>query len=319
MKIANMTETSPDVIKDVEAVMRQKLAMVASQDYAAAGGVKGLADLLNSADRGTERNVIDTLAERDAQLAEEIRMLLFVFEDIIKLDDRSVQLVLKDVDQKDLAMALRGVSEEVKREDPHEHVAARRGDAGRGDRVPATAAAQRGRGGAGAHRGVHSPSRGRRGDHHRARRRRGDARTLSSVAAEADAFSFDQLPPEPAGARASVAPRDAESIAEEALARARAEADDVRHQARQDGHRRATPPGMEPRARSSSRPPPRSPRRWSPCRRAAPSWPSRWRSALWSSRCRSPRRWWPARWTCSRSAWWTWCAARCAAWWTASA
>jgi flagellar motor switch protein FliG len=114
MKIANMTETSPDVIKDVEAVMRQKLAMVASQDYAAAGGVKGLADLLNSADRGTERNVIDTLAERDAQLAEEIRMLLFVFEDIIKLDDRSVQLVLKDVDQKDLAMALRGVSEEVK-------------------------------------------------------------------------------------------------------------------------------------------------------------------------------------------------------------
>jgi flagellar motor switch protein FliG len=114
MKIANMTETSPDVIKDVETVIRQKLAMVASQDYAAAGGVKGLADILNSADRGTERNVIDTLAEKDAQLAEEIKMLLFVFEDIVKLDDRSVQLVLKDVAQKDLAMALRGVSEEVK-------------------------------------------------------------------------------------------------------------------------------------------------------------------------------------------------------------
>jgi flagellar motor switch protein FliG len=114
MKIAAMTETSPDVIKDVEAVMRQKLAMVTSQDYAAAGGVKGLADILNSADRGTERNVIETIAEKDAQLAEEIRMLLFVFEDITKLDDRAVQLVLKDVDQKDLAMALRGVSEEVK-------------------------------------------------------------------------------------------------------------------------------------------------------------------------------------------------------------
>ena len=68
---------------------------------------------------------------------------------------------------------------------------------------------------------------------------------MSSVAAEADAFSFDQLPPEPAGARASVAPRDAESIAEEVLARARAEADDVRHQARQDGHREGYAAGME--------------------------------------------------------------------------
>src|SRR6185312_9483632 len=90
MRIATMSETSPDVIKDVEEVIRRKLALVASQDYAAAGGVKGLADMLNSADRGTERNVIDTLAERDPQLAEEIRMLLFVFEDIIKLDGRSV-------------------------------------------------------------------------------------------------------------------------------------------------------------------------------------------------------------------------------------
>src|SRR6185437_713872 len=82
MRIATMSETSPDVIKDVEEVIRRKLALVASQDYAAAGGVKGLADILNSADRGTERNVIDTLAEKDAQLAEEIKMLLFVFEEM---------------------------------------------------------------------------------------------------------------------------------------------------------------------------------------------------------------------------------------------
>src|ERR671934_490812 len=114
MKIANMSETSPDVIKDVEAVMRQKLALVTSEDYSASGGVKGLADILNSADRATERNVIETLAQKDAQLAEEIRMLLFVFEDIVKLDDRSVQILLKEVDQKDLALALRGVSEEVR-------------------------------------------------------------------------------------------------------------------------------------------------------------------------------------------------------------
>ncbi|HEY2602597.1 MAG TPA: flagellar motor switch protein FliG [Thermoleophilaceae bacterium] len=114
MKIAEMSETNPDVIKDVEAVMRNKLALVKSEDYAASGGVKGLADILNSADRATERNVIETLGQKDAQLAEEIRMLLFVFEDIVKLDDRGVQLVLKDVDQKDLALALRGVSDEVK-------------------------------------------------------------------------------------------------------------------------------------------------------------------------------------------------------------
>jgi flagellar motor switch protein FliG len=114
VRIASMSETNPEVIKDVEAVMRQKLALVKSEDYSASGGVKGLADILNSADRATERNVIETLAQSDAQLAEEIRMLLFVFEDIVKLDDRGVQLVLKDVDQKDLAMALRGVSEEVK-------------------------------------------------------------------------------------------------------------------------------------------------------------------------------------------------------------
>jgi flagellar motor switch protein FliG len=115
VKIAEMSETSPDVIKDVEAVMRNKLSLVKSEDYSASGGVKGLADILNSADRATERNVIETLAEKDSQLAEEIRMLLFVFEDIVKIDDRGVQLVLKDVDQKDLALALRGVSEEVKK------------------------------------------------------------------------------------------------------------------------------------------------------------------------------------------------------------
>src|SRR3954453_23031033 len=114
VRIAAMSETNPEVIKDVEAVMRQKLALVKSEDYSASGGVKGLAEILNSADRATERNVIETLAQSDAQLAEEIRMLLFVFEDIVKLDARGVQLGLKDVDQKDLAMALRGVSEEVK-------------------------------------------------------------------------------------------------------------------------------------------------------------------------------------------------------------
>jgi flagellar motor switch protein FliG len=114
IRIATMNETSPDVIKEVEAVMRQKLANVISQEYASAGGVGVLAEILNRSDRSTERNVLDQLAENDATLADEIRMMLFVFEDIVKLDDRSVQLLLKEIDQKDLALALRGVTPEVK-------------------------------------------------------------------------------------------------------------------------------------------------------------------------------------------------------------
>jgi flagellar motor switch protein FliG len=114
MRIATMSDTRPEVIKDVEEVLRQKLSNVISQDYAASGGVEPLADILNNTDRTTERNVLDKLAEFDAELADEIRMLLFVFEDIVKLDDRAVQLVLKEVEQKDLVLALRGVPEEVK-------------------------------------------------------------------------------------------------------------------------------------------------------------------------------------------------------------
>ena len=114
VRIARMGETSPAVVKQVEAVMRQKLASVVQQEYSAAGGVKSLAEILNHADRPTERNVLDSLTEADEELAAEVRRLLFVFEDVIKLDDRSIQLVLREADQKDLALALRGVSEEVK-------------------------------------------------------------------------------------------------------------------------------------------------------------------------------------------------------------
>src|SRR5215204_566323 len=114
VRIATMNETSPEVIKDVEAVLRQKLSSVISQEYAASGGVKPLADILNSADRSTERNVLDRLSELDDELAEEVRSLLFVFDDVVKIDNRGMQLVLKEVDQKDLALALRGVSDDVK-------------------------------------------------------------------------------------------------------------------------------------------------------------------------------------------------------------
>jgi flagellar motor switch protein FliG len=114
LRIARMGETSPDVVKQVESVIRQKLASVVQQEYSVAGGVKSLADILNNADRSTERNVLDTLSETDEELASEVRRLLFVFEDVAKLEDRAIQLVLREADQKDLALALRGVSDEVK-------------------------------------------------------------------------------------------------------------------------------------------------------------------------------------------------------------
>ena len=91
---------------------------VVQQEYSTAGGVKSLAEILNHADRTTERNVLDSLTEADEELAAEVRRLLFVFEDIVKLDDRAIQLVLREADQKDLALALRGVSDEVKDADP---------------------------------------------------------------------------------------------------------------------------------------------------------------------------------------------------------
>src|SRR5919201_563804 len=114
LRVGTMTEISPDVTRDVEAVLRQKLSNVVTQEYSSAGGVKSLAEILNHSDRTTERNVLDSLAERYAELADEVRMLLFTFEDIVKLDDRSIQLVLKGVDAKDLGLALRGVNEETK-------------------------------------------------------------------------------------------------------------------------------------------------------------------------------------------------------------
>jgi flagellar motor switch protein FliG len=109
-----MSETSPDVVKQVEAVMKAKLANVVQQEYSAAGGIKSLADILNNADRSTERNVLDKITETDESLGAEVRRLLFVFEDITKLDDRSIQLILREADQKDLALALRGVADDVK-------------------------------------------------------------------------------------------------------------------------------------------------------------------------------------------------------------
>ena len=114
LRIARMSETSPDVVRQIESVMRGKLATVVQHEFSGAGGVKSLAEILNHADRSTERNVLDTLAQSDEELSAEVRRLLFVFEDINKLDDRAIQMILREADQKDLALALRGVKDDVK-------------------------------------------------------------------------------------------------------------------------------------------------------------------------------------------------------------
>jgi flagellar motor switch protein FliG len=115
MRIAEMGQTAPDIVKEIAQVMREKLETVLqTAEYAAAGGAPALAEILNNSDRTTERNILEHLAETNPELAEEVRALLFVFEDILKLDDRSVQLVLKEVETKDVALALRGSSDEVR-------------------------------------------------------------------------------------------------------------------------------------------------------------------------------------------------------------
>jgi flagellar motor switch protein FliG len=114
LRIARMGETSPKTIQQVEDVIRQKLVSVVQQEYSAAGGSKALAEILGHADRPTERNVLDTLAATDQELAEEVRRMLFVFEDIVKLEERAIQQVLREADQKDLVLALRGAPDDVK-------------------------------------------------------------------------------------------------------------------------------------------------------------------------------------------------------------
>ncbi len=114
MRIATMEDTNPGVVEDVERGLRLKLSNVLTQEFSQAGGVDSLAELLNRAGRSTERTVLEAIAETDGELADEIRQKLFTFDDIVVLSDRDIQLLLREVDQKDLGLALRGVNDEVK-------------------------------------------------------------------------------------------------------------------------------------------------------------------------------------------------------------
>jgi len=112
-RIAVMDRTSPDVIKEVENVLEQKLASLVNQDYTIIGGVDSVVEILNSVDRGTEKHIMESLEIEEPELADEIRKKMFVFEDILLLDDRSIQRVLRDVDNNDLGIALKAANEQV--------------------------------------------------------------------------------------------------------------------------------------------------------------------------------------------------------------
>jgi len=112
-RIAMMDRTSPDIIKEVEKMLESKLSSLVNQDYTIIGGVDQVVEMLNSVDRGTEKHIMEILEIEEPELADEIRKKMFIFEDILLLDDRAIQRVLRDVDNSDLSLALKGANEQV--------------------------------------------------------------------------------------------------------------------------------------------------------------------------------------------------------------
>jgi len=112
-RVATMDTTSPDVLREVERVLEKKLSTVSSEDYTAAGGVDSIVEILNLVDRSSEKSIIESLEDEDPDLAEEIKKKMFVFEDIVMLDDRSISKVLREVNNDEMAKALKQVDAEV--------------------------------------------------------------------------------------------------------------------------------------------------------------------------------------------------------------
>lgn len=113
-RIASMEQTNPEVIKEVEAGLEHRLSDIVSQTFDKAGGVEAAAEILNLADRSTEKGILESLETDDPDLVEQIRRLMFVFEDILLVNDKGIQSVLKEVDNDELALALKTASEELK-------------------------------------------------------------------------------------------------------------------------------------------------------------------------------------------------------------
>lgn len=112
-RIAVMNTTSPTVIKEVEKTLNMKLSSIVRNEVTSIGGLQSIVDILNQVDRSTEKNIMEALERQDPEIAEKVKESMFVFEDIIALDDVAIQRILREVDGKDLALALKGSSEEV--------------------------------------------------------------------------------------------------------------------------------------------------------------------------------------------------------------
>src|SRR5437016_5011086 len=113
-RVANMEQTNPEVIKEVERGLEHRLSDIVSQTFEKAGGVDTVAEMLNLADRSTEKGIMEGLEAEDPDLVEQIRRLMFVFEDILLVNDKGIQSVLKEVDNSELALALKTASQELK-------------------------------------------------------------------------------------------------------------------------------------------------------------------------------------------------------------
>jgi flagellar motor switch protein FliG len=113
-RVANMEQTSPDVIAEVEKALESRLSSIVSQKFEKAGGVESVAEMLNLTDRSTEKGILETLEDEDPDLVEAIRRLMFVFEDIMLVNDKGIQSVLKEVENETLALALKTASDELK-------------------------------------------------------------------------------------------------------------------------------------------------------------------------------------------------------------
>ncbi len=113
LRIATMDKTSPEVVKQIESILEDRFSAMFSQEVSVSGGSKAVAEIMNRLDRTTEKNLISMLQEQDGQLAESIRRLMFTFEDIVQVDDRGIQKILKEIEQHDLVLALKAASSEV--------------------------------------------------------------------------------------------------------------------------------------------------------------------------------------------------------------
>ncbi len=113
-RIALMESTNPEIVSEVEKVLEQKLSATVVSDYSSAGGIQAIVDILNGVDRGTERTILDSLEIQDPELAEEIKKRMFVFEDIVSLDNRAIQRIIREIENADLQLALKVAGDEVK-------------------------------------------------------------------------------------------------------------------------------------------------------------------------------------------------------------